>query len=526
MLVPASGSSPYPELRSGSAVYRWQDGDVASIGDDLRSAEVCGADVADGAGLRGIDQSGVSADGETVVLTNRACADPVLRTPDDRAVDHLRHVLVWRDGETLDVSAPIAGADADAAYVGNAADGSAVFFTTAAQLEPDDDNEVTDLYRYDVDSGELTRPSANATAGGAAVAGAISSDDGRGAWSAAGGTLWSWTADGGRARGIASAPAGALEFKPVVTTSDQTTQISQDGRVLVWFSTARLGGHRGSAAQILRATADGDVDCVSCRPDGSDVDASFGYAPSGWGAPQPRISADGAHIFFATSAALSPDDVNGVVDIYGWHDGVVSLISGGVLPRSAEMNGVSRDGAVFFKDMTPLLPWIADEHTKIYTARSGGGFPAAGGGDAGLRRGRLPGAGAPVRSTAAAGQRVAHRPGRRRRAGAAVAGRPGGLARQAVGAGEAPARGRPRDRAAGPRDRARPRHGDGESADRHPLGARRLRRRDAEAGRARDAVAAAGQAGAHDAGAPRRAEACGSRSCTPAPPASRARPSC
>lgn len=376
VLIPFTGRDPYPELESDTDIYRWRDGDVESVGDDLRSAAVCGADVGDGGGLRGIDQSGVSHDGETIVLSNRACDDPVLRTPDDRVVSYARHVLVWRDGETVDVSAPIAGADADAAYVGNAADGSAVFFTTAAQLEPDDDNGVTDLYRYDVDAGELTRPSANATAGGAAVTSAISSDDGLGAWFATGGTLWSWNAAGGRARGVVSAAAGAFAFTPLVTSGNQVTQISEDGDVLAWFTDARIGGHRGDGVQIMRATRDGDVDCVSCRPDGSDGSGDFGYAPPGWQVEQPRMSADGSRIYFQSSLAYSPEDVNGVADVYGWHDGVVSLISGGTFGRSSELNGVSRDGDVFFKEGANLLPWVTGDRLKIYTARVGGGLPA------------------------------------------------------------------------------------------------------------------------------------------------------
>jgi len=376
VVVPFTGYSPYPEIRSGSKVYRWHDGAVESIGDDVRGAAVCGADVADGGELRGIDQTGVSHDGETVVLTSRACEDPVLRTPDGTAVSHARHVLVWRDGETVDISTPVAGADSDATYVGNAADGSAVFFTTAAQLEPDDDNGVADLYRYDVDSGALSRPSATATGGGAGVTSAISSDDGRGAWFATGGTLWSWTAGDGRARGIVSAGRDDFFFAPGYANGSTMTQISEDGRVLVWFTSARIGGHRGSAPQIVRATSDGELDCVSCRPDGSDADAGFSYAPSRWLVPQPRISADGEHVFFQSSTRLSPDDVNSAVDVYGWHDGVVSLISGGSAAVSSELNGVSRDGAVYFKERARLLPWVADDHIKIYTARIGGGFPA------------------------------------------------------------------------------------------------------------------------------------------------------
>jgi len=82
VVVPSTAAAdPYPALASGSRVFRWHDGAVASIGDDARRVAVCGAVVADGGGARTADQNGVSADGRTVVLTSLSagadgCRDP------------------------------------------------------------------------------------------------------------------------------------------------------------------------------------------------------------------------------------------------------------------------------------------------------------------------------------------------------------------------------------------------------------------------------------------------------------------
>jgi hypothetical protein len=381
VVVPSrAGYVPFPELGSRSGVFRWQDGEVASIGDDAPRVAACGATVADGLGVRSYDQSGVSADGRTVVLTNATggadCTDP------DTGGRYLPHVLVWRDGETVDVSAAVDPAtDAAATYVGNAADGSAVFFTTAAKLEQDDANGVADLYRYDVEQDELLRVSAATTAAGAPVKTAISADEGRTAWfvtalSADLDALWWWT-KGSRPQLVTAARTGAFAFLPLGTAADRQTQLTPDGRVVVWETTARIGGYTGSGRALVRATADGAVDCVSCTATGGSS-ARFGNAaPTGLQIPLGRISADGETVVFETSLSLVPEDTGSRPDVYAWHDGTVSLISSGDNVSSKNgLAGISRDGDIFFRDASSLLPWIESDRSKVWTARVGGGFPA------------------------------------------------------------------------------------------------------------------------------------------------------
>lgn len=375
MILATGQVGSYPELDSGSGVFAWNDGEVASVGDDDRAANLCGATVADGAGLRSNEQSGVSADGGIVVLTSRQCTDP------DTSETLLPHVLVSIDGETWDLSTPVEGApDAAATYVGNSVDGSVIFLESAGKLVPGDDNGARDLYRVDLAQDTITLVSRVATADGAALVRSVSSDDGNGAWfvtqlPGAQQALWSWQ-EGRRPRLVSVAADGGFNLDSLASAGHTQTQVAVDGGVLVWLSSARIAGSRGPFAQLMRATAAGDVDCLSCLADGSGTDVSLGSPPDRFQLGQQRMSDDGEQVYWQSSTRLVPEDQNSAVDTYGWRDGVVSLISGGTEARSAELQGVSRRGDVFFKEGAALLPWIEDDHVKIYTARAGGGFPA------------------------------------------------------------------------------------------------------------------------------------------------------
>jgi hypothetical protein len=97
------------------------------------------------------------------------------------------------------------------------------------------------------------------------------------------------------------------------------------------------------------------------------------------------ISQDGSRIVFTTAEPLSPDAVNGLADVYEWHkgtgeagEGEVSMISSGsaVLPdREAVISPSGRD--LFFVTSAALVPQDLDEATDVYDARLEGGFPPA-----------------------------------------------------------------------------------------------------------------------------------------------------
>ncbi|MBB4663285.1 TolB family protein [Conexibacter arvalis] len=378
----------YPGLPGReTGVFVWEDdgtddGVATAVGTDVPRILACGATVGDGI-MHGFEQTGVSEDTRTVVLQSKsgACGQP-------------SHVFLWRDGVTTDISAPDSG-DGAATYVGSATDLSAVFFRTALALDPADANGAADVYRYDVATGTRTRLTGAATDAGETLGDAISSDDGGRLWFSTQGdddlhTLWVATGDAA-ARAISTVRNTAtfpfVPF-PLVNTPDgpNTTafpaQLTSDGATLVWPTRVEIDGAGGGAVgsdagQLFRATADGDVDCISCFADGSPARQPVPGPPEGGLNRGNRvISDDGRWIYFQTTSALEPDDRNGVSDIYVWHDGVRSLLTPGEEGVSAELGGVTGAGDAIVLTDAILLPWIDDDHVKVYMARIGGGLPA------------------------------------------------------------------------------------------------------------------------------------------------------
>lgn len=128
--------------------------------------------------------------------------------------------------------------------------------------------------------------------------------------------------------------------------------------------------------------------CVSCNPSGAPPtsNAFFGHSASfdtPAAGPVRAMSNDGSYAFFDTADALVPQDGNGTLDVYEWHDGRVSLISSGQDPApsyflgssAANIGGVEVQAAnVFFGTHARLVPRDTDTAGDVYDARVGGGF--------------------------------------------------------------------------------------------------------------------------------------------------------
>ena len=122
-------------------------------------------------------------------------------------------------------------------------------------------------------------------------------------------------------------------------------QTTDDGRYLVFSSYAQLvdsgpTADTDAAEDVYRYDADtGSIVRLSTTTSGdggnSDgLDATIQPIPYradvGLSARERiAMSADGSEVVFSTNEALSPDDTNGASDVYEWHDGQVSLVSGG-----------------------------------------------------------------------------------------------------------------------------------------------------------------------------------------------------
>jgi hypothetical protein len=156
-------------------------------------------------------------------------------------------------------------------------------------------------------------------------------------------------------------------FAPCVEESWYTTP---DGRYLLFASEVDLTadahtegsdcevpnsqGIRGRCAELYRydagAAGEGEqsIVCVSCDP-GGDVptgNALFSRSNNAQraGAPARGMSDDGGYVFFDTPTPLVSGATNGSLNVYEWHEGIVSLLDSGAEP-----------GASFFLGYSPFV---------------------------------------------------------------------------------------------------------------------------------------------------------------------------
>ena len=299
-------------------------------------------------------------------------------------------------GECNDVSA--------AEYGGAAVDGSRVFFTTSQQLANGDIDQTSDLYACDVPAG-IPAPvgAANAcealtqvsgTASGAQVASVpVVSEDGSRAYFVAQGAaladnlgvngaaavagesnLYLWIKD-------AAHPAGEVRFVAELDANDVgRPQLTPDGRYLLFTTVSALvtsgpgadndDGDAGGARDVYRYDATTNTMVrLSTSVTGSGGNAPGFDVSMVLGASS--MAADGSTVIFDTAEPLSVTDTDGVTDVYGWHDGHVSLISAG----GGNSVGITPSGRdIFFVTDAQVLATDGDSLTDIYTARVGGGF--------------------------------------------------------------------------------------------------------------------------------------------------------
>ena len=97
-------------------------------------------------------------------------------------------------------------------------------------------------------------------------------------------------------------------------------------------------------------------------------------------------SEDGSSVVFTSVEQLTADDVNTAPDVYLWHEGQVSLVTGvtgarGVTASKETPGGfgpsISPDGnSIFFGTRATILPQDTNNGGyDFYVARVGGGFP-------------------------------------------------------------------------------------------------------------------------------------------------------
>jgi len=149
--------------------------------------------------------------------------------------------------------------------------------------------------------------------------------------------------------------------------------VTPDGAALAFTADALTGPNGDPLGPGLYLYSAARDELLTVAPDGSLPDAVIGlsYAPE-CGVRRGLVD-DGSQLFFTTDDALVPQDANGVLDVYGWEDGEIELISGGAGGANSVLLGVSRDGRnVFFTTSDQLVAADQDGTQDIYDARVGG----------------------------------------------------------------------------------------------------------------------------------------------------------
>jgi hypothetical protein len=390
----------------------------------------CGAVVGQGHNP-GSTHNAVSADGSKVVFT---APDPYAQNAEgaggcwNGATGNAPQLYMRSGAATIKLSAPEAGVNDPtgrhpAIYAGASEDGSKVFFVTRTELTKDDQWNAPELYEYNTEApatGRLVRVSRGDLPGGPVEGNVASvpvvSADGSAVYFTAVGRLTSAApAISGEEVNLYrfDSNTGTTAYVATVEERDYPTEAlsgwtglevaldphrdwytTPDGRYLLFATTRELTGYstaeatsrdcppsggfspNGHCAEIYRydSTGGGSLLCVSCNPNGAPPTSNALFARSGSGGlaagPVRAMSDDGAYVFFDTADALVPQDGNGTLDVYKWHEGRISLVSSGQDFAPSFFLGASADGAnVFFGTHARLVPQDTDTAGDIYDAR-------------------------------------------------------------------------------------------------------------------------------------------------------------
>ena len=397
---------------------------------------------------------GSGNDSETLIVYARVpCVLPQLgcetksEDPEGRTVEGRQTVKVSNPTEKEGCKLCDGTNPKPASFQGASADGSKVFFTTSETLLNKD--VTANVYEYDFNRKEgdkLVLVSRDEEAGGAKVQGVVrSSPDGTHIYFEASGVLtkeenqYGEKAETGQnnlygydtetevTKFVAKGDLSTLRESTDLKRHAQTTP---DGRFLVFSSRAKLAGDAAGekVEQVYRydfktGKERGELTWVSHGAPGFTPDFSLTGKEHGAfiaARPSPELLTDastayiddwsraisgegdgkydGEAIVFTTGEKLQENDVNGVADVYVWHNGTdngtVHLVSDGHDPQGVAnkqegeksnnpgtsetpVAAMAASGSdIFFTTRAGLVGQDTDVLRDVYDARVGGGFPA------------------------------------------------------------------------------------------------------------------------------------------------------
>jgi hypothetical protein len=407
-----------PDATGGNMLYEWSAGGVKLIGlIPVGPATSCsGSECTPVQGAR--IGSGASGFGSTDLIANAVSSDG------SGVFFKAAGKLYVRDGNTTTEvdSSHGPGSSGGGKFWTATSDGSSVYFTDTSRLTANASPSGADLYRYEVESDQLTdlTPDSNDT-GGAAVQGVLGAGgDGSYLYFVADGVLSTVANSQGESATVGQpnlyvthgattifigtlAPGGGLngdgsDWEGSDARASSTSRVTPDGKTLAFNSIRSLTGYDNTDEQ----TEDADVEvflyeaesnslgCPSCNPTGarpigpSQLEGSEprlrNTAPNSGTATDnmllPRnLSENESRLFFDSGDALVPADTNGKKDVYEYENGRDHLISSGSGGDNSSFYGASTSGDdAFFITRDQLVGQDTDGYVDLYDARVDGGI--------------------------------------------------------------------------------------------------------------------------------------------------------
>jgi hypothetical protein len=291
------------------------------------------------------------------------------------------------------------------------ADGTRAFFTANAGLASAGSSAGTDLYEYDLTTGELTDLSVAAGGEVAEADGFVGgAKDGSRVYFMAQGKLVSGrgltaaaNASGSTAN-LYSEAGGTVSFVATVGTKERVqigretyesseSSVTEDGRYLAFSTGQKVTGYDNDGSEEIylynSALGSKGTVCMSCRQDGLPPTNSHRFMAGSQGIAAARSIAERngeAAVFFTARESLASGAPEGEGSLYEWAHGQVFRIAGepaNVTETAGyskiTLRGVDADGTNVYLATPQTLSWEdGDQRASIYDARIGGGFPDPG----------------------------------------------------------------------------------------------------------------------------------------------------
>lgn len=273
-------------------------------------------------------------------------------------------------------------------FAGATRDGGSVYLVTAQQLTNDDQDTGRDLYRYDVDSEQLSLLSGGSPVATGEVKESVvyPSDDGTQVYFRADGVMIAGELTAGE-KLMHAGGGGMTLVADAAFPAQPTVQVSANGDKALFVSASKIViGDTDEKQDTYLYDANSDVVTrISASPSAgngsfdANVTTALEVPEFDFGNRNPfyALDASGARAVFATAEPLVPEDTNATGDVYEWRDGQLGLVSAGTSEFESSFGGISRSGdTVIFGTTESLVGGDRDGgDIDLYAARVGGGFP-------------------------------------------------------------------------------------------------------------------------------------------------------